>query len=301
MFIKVDGKIISLGNKFLNFPVEQDDDIIDDSGNTVDSGETIDSGETEEVVVRTFKYDEINKIEDVYASVQENERIIILTRHAARGNDTSITGDLSSTGIQQCKTLGAKLSNENIDLSKSYIGGSLKYRAKNTAYQTTKAMGVIYPEDYNYITDTDGYNELMEINFFQDSNGESGGIDMDTNAYFSYISEANYTGSNKVENHVDTKSKEVIDLLIRVASEKNADISWFGTHDKVVQPIVAYVTNRKNPVHIVRSNTDKYIKMSPLPYSGYVGNWSTPLISGIAIIVNKNTGKYEIYPVESGI
>lgn len=278
-------------------PVTPPEDI-----NPTDPPEEPKEEEPEINVRESFSQFEVNKIEDIYASVQEGERIVFVTRHAARGSDTSITGDLSSTGINQCKTVGTTLkniNNTNIDLSKSYIGGSYKYRAKNTAYQATKAMGVVYPDDYNYL-DADSYSELMEINFFMDENGESSTIDMDVNAYYCYISENGYTGPNKVENHVDTKSQELIDLLVGVANTKDVDLAWFGTHDKVIQPLMAYVTNRKNPIHIVRSNKDGYVKLKPLPYDGYVGNWSIPLLSGLAIIINKEKGTYEIYPIECG-
>lgn len=263
-----------------------------------------------------FVSDNIYKIEDIYATVQPDERIIFITRHAARGSDTSITGDLSTTGINQCKTLGAKLSNDNIDLTKTYIAGSLKYRAMNTAYQCTKAMGVLYPDDYDYILDTPNYEWLMERDFFTDSTGDSSGIDLDVNAYYSYISDAEYTGeyidtkgvlkdglphTNKLPNHVDTKAQNIIDNVIALAKQQDADLAWFGTHDKVIQPLVAYVTNRKyENLHIDRTDTYVNVKLKPVPYSGYVGNWSTPLISGLAIIVNKNTDKIELYPFESG-
>lgn len=248
-----------------------------------------------------YEFDVIYNTNDIYSTIQSDERVIFITRHAARGNDTSITGDLSATGIQQCKTLGASLHNDNVDLSKSYIGGSVKYRAKNTAYQITKAMGVEYPSDYDYINDTDSYDELLETNFFQDAQGQSSGVDMNQNAYYCYVSEDTYTGPNKIPNLVNTKSQDIIDKVINIANTRDADLCWFGTHDKVIQPLVAYVTDRKNPIHMYRTNQECYVKMTPLPYSGYVGNWSTPLISGIAIIINKKSGKVEIYPIESGL
>lgn len=270
----------------------------------------------------SLAFDAIHKIEDIYNLVQPDERIIFITRHAARASDTSVYGDLSSTGINQCKTLGSKLSNNNIDLSKSYIGGSKKYRALNTAYQITKAMGVTYPSNYDYKTDeANKFEWLMERDFFTDVNGGSSGISLSLNAYYCYIDENAYTGEyidnkkaetegvdgdglphiNKVPNHVNTKSQIIIDNAVKIAKEKNSDLSWFGTHDKVICPLTAYVTNRKNPLYIDRSKTSKYVQMNVSPTgTTTTGTWSIPLIGGIAIIVNKTTDKRSIYAFDSG-
>lgn len=251
------------------------------------------------------KHYSIYKIEDVYSMVQPDERIVIVTRHAHRGNDTSITGDLDSTGIQQCKTLGTKLSNPNIDLTKTYIGGSLKYRAKNTAYQVTKAMGVAYPADYNYITDTDEYSELMEINFFcsvDQTTKEyiSSTIDIDVNGYYSFIDDTIYNGPNKVEDHVNTKAKEVIDIMLNKAKEKDVDLAWFGTHDKVINPLLAYVTDKTQTLPLERNKTNVTV-LTKNPQTGVKsGSWTIPLLSGIAFIVNKNSDDVTIYPFDSG-
>lgn len=255
------------------------------------------------------KHYSMYKIEDVYSMVKPDERIVIVSRHAHRGGDTTITGDLDSTGIQQCKTLGAKLTNPNIDLTKTYIGGSLKYRAKNTAYQVTKAMGVEYPSDYNYITDTDEYPELMEINFFcsidpKTQEWVSSSIDIGKNSYYSYIDDTIYNGPNKVEDHVNTKAKELIDIMLNTAKEKDVDLAWFGSHDKTVNPLLAYVTDKnqggKETIHIERTNKDQTIKIiNPITGVSNGADWYIPLLAGIAFIVNKNTGNIKIYPFES--
>lgn len=268
----------------------------------------------------SFAFDSIHKIEDIFASVQEDEMLVVISRHAARGNDTTIKGDLSSTGITQCKTLGAKLKNDNIDLTKTYIAGSHKYRAKNTAYQITKAMGVSYTSDYNYL-DADGYEWLMERDFFTDADGGSSGISLYLNAYYCYVNEDAYTGVyidnktiekegvegdhqqhvNKLPNHVNTKAQNIIDNAVNIAKSKNVDLAWFGTHDKVICPLTAYITERKNPIHIDRSNTTPYVKVSTSPSdTSQTGTWSIPLIGGIAIIVNKSTGRRETYAFDSG-
>lgn len=268
----------------------------------------------------SYVFNAIHKIEDIFATVQEDEMLVVISRHAARGNDTTVTGDLSSTGITQCKTLGAKLKNNNIDLTKTYIGGSHKYRAKNTAYQITKAMGVPYSSDYNYLN-ADGYEWLMERDFFTDADGGSSGISLYLNAYYCYVNEDAYTGVyidnkteakegvegdhqqhvNKVPNHVNTKAQNIIDNAVSIASSKNVDLAWFGTHDKVICPLTAYITERKNPIHIDRNNTDPYVKVSTSPSdTSQTGTWSIPLIGGIAIIVNKTTGRRETYAFDSG-
>lgn len=249
--------------------------------------------------VSVTKHIAMYKIEDIYSMVQPDERIVIITRHAERGSFTGIEGDLNSNGILQCKALGASLSNPNINLAKTYIGGSHKYRALNTAYQVTKAMGVDYPSEYNYLTDTDAYDELMEINFFIDSDGNSSGIDLDVNAYYSYIDDTIYNGANKVDNHVNTKAQGVIDLILSKAADHDADLSWFGTHDKVIIPLLAYVTDRTSTLHNERKNADVTIKMKNPITSAQSGNWSIPYLSGIAFIVNKNTGDVNIYPVDA--
>lgn len=269
---------------------------------------------------KNFTYNAIHKIEDIYSTVQEDERIVIISRHAARGTDTTVTGDLSTTGINQCKTLGGKLSNNNIDLTKTYIAGSHKYRAKNTAYQITKAMGVDYSSDFNYL-DADGYEWLMERDFFTDADGGSSGISLYLNAYYCYVDEDAYTGVyidnktvekegvegdnqqhvNKLPNHVNSKAQAIIDNAVNIANTNNVDLAWFGTHDKVICPLTAYITERKNPIHIDRSNTDPYVKVSTSPSdTAQTGTWSIPLIGGIAIIVNKTTGRRETYAFDSG-
>lgn len=246
------------------------------------------------------KHKNIYRIEDVYANVKSDERIIFITRHADRVSyDTTITGDLTNTGINQCIRLGQALHNPNINLSNTYIGGSHKYRAKNTAYQVTKAMGVVYPDQYNYLTDTDAFDLLMEINFFVDDDGDSKGISLDRNAYYSFVDDTIYNGTNKVDDHVTTKSKELFDFLINTAANHNADLCWFGTHDKVILPLLAYVTDRTQPLHIERDNSDVYIKMTNPITKAETGKWSIPLLSGIAVVVNKTSGAVDMYPVES--
>lgn len=223
--------------------------------------------------VAAGSYSEFQSVSNVLNQVQPNQKLILVLRHAERGDDFSKWGQLTQNGIQQSRELGRKLKNG----VPAFYGHSPFLRTKDTGRYIAMERGDIAEgaelqnsaeleslgDDW-YVKDM-GQHE-------QDKSQMGGGWQL--------FSKWAFEGGYEQGMHdMASRSVELItqQLIPSIPSEYSMGI--FISHDKVLVPLVAYCTDRKVDLRYWQN-----------------GKW-TENLQGIAIIVNED-GSRKYIPVD---
>lgn len=213
-------------------------------------------------------------IQDVYDGLKDNERVIFVIRHGKRGDDTSISGTLTSDGKEQARELGARLTKHAQDF---LLGASEFLRAHQTVEYIAKGRG-----QQSDIRDT--FPELNDNWYEKDheasekAKSECGG-GWELTSKYAYTG-AYTTGSNPAFYKLDERSVElIVDVLLAKYNDPSQRFVMLSSHDKVMVPLVAYCTN---------------FKVNLRKYDG--GKWLNYL-AGVAIIVDE-LGNRRYVPVK---
>ena len=213
-------------------------------------------------------------IQDVYDGLKDNERVIFVIRHGKRGDDTSISGTLTSDGKAQAKDLGSRLTKHEEDF---LLGASEFLRAHQTVEYIAIGRG-----QQSDIRDT--FPELND-NWYEKNHDASEKAKSECGGGWELTSKYAYTGAyttgeNAAFYKLDERSVElIVDVLLAKYNDPSHRFVMLSSHDKVMVPLVAYCTN---------------FKVNLRKYDG--GKWLNYL-AGVAIIVDE-LGNRRYVPVK---
>ena len=213
-------------------------------------------------------------IQDVYDGLKDNERVIFVIRHGKRGDDTSISGTLTSDGKAQAKDLGSRLTKHEEDF---VLGASEFLRAHQTVEYIAIGRG-----QQSDIRDT--FPELND-NWYEKNHDASEKAKSECGGGWELTSKYAYTGAyttgeNAAFYKLDERSVElIVDVLLAKYNDPSHRFVMLSSHDKVMVPLVAYCTN---------------FKVNLRKYDG--GKWLNYL-AGVAIIVDE-LGNRRYVPVK---
>lgn len=217
--------------------------------------------------------DGFTDIDDIYANLSANEKIIFIIRHSERTDDTSIKGHLTENGKRFAFELGARLKGEDF-----YYGYSGFTRTKETCENIAQGKG---QKDYilnelDFMSGDFFVKDLQKLESYKNSNG-GGWIVFSKYAFESDFSDAFYD--------LKERSKELINNKILKNLPNMKRINILCTHDQLLVPLLAYVTNG-------HANVRYYATQKWLNY-----------LAGVAIIISAdNKIRYEpIKGLETGI
>jgi len=177
---------------------------------------------------------------EVYANLKPNEKAIFIIRHSERTNDTGPTGHLTDNGKVYARNLGTRLA--AIAKEDFYYGYSGYTRTKETCEEIAIGKGqqgyiineLPYLQGDWYVMNEDKVSEY--------ANAERGGWDL----YSRYAFEGAYPDAFY---DLKTRSDELIknNILASLATMKRVNVMC--THDYLVVPLLAYVTDGHANVH----------------------------------------------------
>lgn len=188
-------------------------------------------------------------VDSVYKNLQAGEKLIIILRHAERGDDYSITASLNSNGFNQSKSVGESLVGE----TSIYYGASQYTRAHQTCNAIAKGR-----QDADTLADT--LASLNDLWFVKDSaaykkaKDEHGGGWKVTSkwAFENAYSDAFY--------NLAERSTELLDGVLLPALEKSGkDVGLFVSHDIVMVPLVVYASQKNINLKYYESTSDRWL------------------------------------------
>ena len=194
--------------------------------------------------VKTF-----TPVDSVYKNLSEGEKLIIVLRHAERGDDYSMRASLSSNGFNQSKSVGESLVGE----TPIYYGASQFTRAHQTCSYIAKGRG-----DADTLADT--LASLNDYWFVKDSalykkykDEHDGGWKVSSKwAFENAYADAFY--------NLEERSTELLDDILLPALEKSGkDVGLFVSHDIVMVPLVIYVSQKNINLKYYESTSDHWL------------------------------------------
>lgn len=201
--------------------------------------------------------DKFIPIFDIFYCLRSNEKVTFILRHAARGDDTSESGTLSQTGENQCKEVGSKLKEMNLE-DFSYMHTRF-YRAKQTAWIIAKNKGqdvgnqnAWFNSDDTEIQITnddllDGwYVQNKDDNLKKTCKGKvsSGWGAYSRAAYKEYDSNDQKTACDEFLYDIDQKTQEIIKKHFTYDKMKPG-VTLAISHDQFLAPFVISISNRQ--------------------------------------------------------
>ena len=177
--------------------------------------------------------DGFTDIAEVYASLKPNEKAVFIIRHSERTDDTGPTGHLTSNGKTYARNLGARLA--AIAKEDFYYGYSGYTRTQETCEEIAIGKGQVgYTLDILPYMDGAWYvKDGAKVNDY--TNAEGGWVVYSKYAFAGAYEDAFYD--------LKTRSDELIkgNILANISTMKRVNIMC--THDYLVVPLLAYVTD----------------------------------------------------------
>lgn len=211
--------------------------------------------------------DGFTDIGDVFANLKSNETVVFIVRHAERTDDTSEKGHLTSNGMKQAQSVGAKL----VGLEDFYFGYSGFTRTRETVENIAAGRG----------QQGAAFEVLDWLNgdwYVKDASRESAYKSSDGGGW-AVVSRYAFTGAyDDAYYDLETRSEELVSkILMALPSMKRVNV--LCTHDTYLVPLLAYVTDG-------HANVRYYEKNRWLNY-----------LAGVAMIVSPN-GDVRYVPVK---
>ncbi|MBO7412427.1 MAG: histidine phosphatase family protein [Fibrobacter sp.] len=215
--------------------------------------------------------------EDVVAGLAEGEKVVLMVRHAERGSDYSRTGPLTENGKLQSQELGAKM----IGSPAIYYAGSQFIRTHQTCNNIAKGHG-----DADTLADT---LSVLNDNWFVKNQSAyiSASWQVGGDA-FNLLSKWAYEGgyTNAFYDLAERSSELIEEHLIPALEKSGKSIGVFVSHDVMLLPLIAYVSD---------GNIDlKYYVSSENRWVNY--------LAGFAVVIKPDGTKvfYAVKGLESG-
>ena len=203
--------------------------------------------------------EDFTPVQTVVKNLADTEKLIVVLRHAERGNDYSKTGPLNAAGFQQAFKLRESLQRDSINKNdikgdiKVYYAASEFVRAHQTNNSIAKGRGELdtladtIPQlnDDWFVKGADAYKKA------KDDNG--GGWKLTSKwAYEGGFTDALY--------NLETRSTELLDDYLIPAFEKSGkQVGFFVSHDLVMMPLVVYASGRNVNLKYHESTEDHWL------------------------------------------
>ncbi len=215
--------------------------------------------------------------DEVVNGLAEGEKVVIMVRHAERGADYSRTGPLTENGKLQSQELGAKM----IGSPAIYYAGSQFIRTHQTCNNIAKGHG-----DADTLADTlsvlnDGWF-IKNQSAYNSASWQAGGNAFNLLSKWAY--EGGYT--NAFYDLAERSSELIEEHLIPALEKSGKSIGVFVSHDVMLLPLIAYVSD---------GNIDlKYYKSTENRWVNY--------LAGFAVVIKPDGTKvfYAVKGLESG-
>ena len=226
-----------------------------------------------------FPLNKFIDVGEVYKSIQCNEKVVFIIRHAERKSRISKETPLTDDGIIESRVMGQKLAGP--DSFVFYHSGFVR------TYQTVENIAIgrgqaQLLEDsttvVNFTADT--IPELADGWFIKDDSLKSAVLSADTtieNAnelYTVWIYEDKY---NEVFYDLEERSNELLNNYIIKDYEQMPKYTVMASHDQLLMPLTAYATQKKIDLKLYDINSRRWINY----------------LAGVAVIINdKNEVRY---------
>lgn len=177
--------------------------------------------------------DGFTDIAEVYASLKPDDKAVFIIRHSERTDETGVNGHLTSNGIVYAQNLGKRLA--SVQKEDFYYGYSGYTRTQETCESIAQGKGQV-----NYNLEVHDYlngawyvrNPSIADNYI---NTEGGWIVFSRYAFLGDYSDAFY--------NLDIRSEQLLKEEILANMDKMKRVNVMCTHDYLVVPLLAYVTN----------------------------------------------------------
>lgn len=225
----------------------------------------------------------------------DGDKLILVLRHADRGDDSSDTGDITDTGVNRATIIGSRMvysvdpssgRSTNILSNDAHYFSTEITRAKHTAQAIAAGRNdtMYSASDYSGITVD---QDLLEgYRFFKESKKPEN-ISSASTVLKKYCSDpstltsdelANCFGVNTAEEAVAKLAADTAKITAEIISKADRTLNVFITHDYFIGPYFCGITNRKY-------------------YGNTSGTWIN-YCSGVAIILHKDN-TYDAFPVKA--
>jgi broad specificity phosphatase PhoE len=177
--------------------------------------------------------DGFTDIAEVYASLKPDDKAVFIIRHSERTDETGPKGHLTSNGIVYAQNLGKRLA--DVQKEDFYYGYSGYVRTQETCENIAIGKGQTnYNLDILGAMDGAWYvkNSASAENYI---NAEGGWIVYSRYAFLGDYSDAFYD--------LDTRSEQLLKDEILANIDKMKRVNVMCTHDYLVVPLLAYVTD----------------------------------------------------------
>jgi Fructose-2,6-bisphosphatase len=188
--------------------------------------------------------------DEVVNGLAEDEKVVIMVRHAERGSDYSRTGPLTENGKLQSQELGAKM----IGSPAIYYAGSQFLRTHQTCNNIAKGHG-----DADTLADTlsvlnDGWF-IKNQSAYNSASWQVGG-----NA-FTLLSKWAYEGgyTNAFYDLAERSSELIEQHLIPALEKSGKSIGVFVSHDVMLLPLIAYVSDGNIDLKYYISSENRWV------------------------------------------
>lgn len=245
MILKFGNKLLKLGNKLLSF------------------------GEPK------WNLSKFYSIPEVYASLNEGDKISFVIRHAERdADDHGTEGKLNANGELQATALGTLLQGGIAAKNDIALYATSVYRCKQTASLIAKGRGDTVPGVDDFM-DVALASDLLRGHAYTITEGSNSWDDLSRYAYG-----VEYEGEYKDQ-------KTISDSIVEYATPKDTDktLNIYISHDFCMLPLVAYESNRKIDMKFYEAGGSQW----------ETGKWINYL-TGIAVI-KRASGEIEIVNV----
>ena len=172
-------------------------------------------------------------VEDVYKNLAAGEKVILILRHAERTDDTGKNGHLTNNGKSQSKSVGEKLSGEDI-----YFANSTYTRSYETCENVAAGAGITSMNN-DTLPELDGewfVKDESKFESYKNSNG-GGWVVASEYAYKGSYSDAYYP--------LQSRGEEFMTDIVKPRFAKVNRVGVWISHDMMVVPLTAFATNGK--------------------------------------------------------
>ena len=188
--------------------------------------------------------------DSIVNGLAEGEKVVIMVRHAERGADYSRTGPLTENGKLQSQELGAKM----VGSPAIYYAGSQFIRTHQTCNNIAKGHG-----DADTLADTlsvlnDGWF-IKNQSAYNSASWQAGG-----NA-FTLLSKWAYEGgyTNAFYDLAERSSELIEQHLIPALEKSGKSIGVFVSHDVMLLPLIAYVSDGNIDLKYYISSENRWV------------------------------------------
>lgn len=187
--------------------------------------------------------------EKVVTELAEGEKVVLMVRHAERGSDYSRTGPLTENGKLQSRELGAKM----IGSSDIYYAGSQFIRTHQTCNNIAKGHG-----DADTLADT---LSVLNDGWFIKSQSAYNSAQWQAGGAFALLSKWAYEGgyTNAFYDLAERSSELIEEHLIPALEKSGKSIGVFVSHDVMLLPLIAYVSDGNIDLKYYISSENRWV------------------------------------------